>query len=62
MNLDTLYTYDEMAQRLRVARSTLENAVSNGHLHPQRIGTLVRFTDSDVSEWIQAGGKTRKAS
>lgn len=60
---DTLLTFVEVAERLRVARGTVYRLVASGHLPPPiRIGAkLARFRASDIEAMIEQGSAGRTA-
>lgn len=60
---DTLLTFVEVAERLRVARGTVYRLVASGHLPPPiRIGAkLSRFKSSDIEALIERGTAGRTA-
>lgn len=53
-NPDHLYDYDEVARRLHVSVRTLRRGVASGRLAHRRVGKLVRFTDADIAEILNA--------
>jgi len=56
------YTYDELSERWKVAVNTLRQWVMAGLLVPSmRLGRLVRFSESYISE-IEANGGIKKCS
>jgi excisionase family DNA binding protein len=53
-NPDQLYSYDQVARRVGVSVRTLRRGVTSGRLAHRRVGKLVRFTDADVIEILNA--------
>lgn len=51
---DRLITVEETAKRLSVSRSTVYRLVNKGHLHICRVGSLARFAEDEVDEYIQS--------
>lgn len=53
MTCDPLMTPDEVCERLRCSRSTLDRAVADSVLVPIRFGKLIRFHPDDIDDFIQ---------
>lgn len=51
---EPLLNADEAAQLLRVPRSTLYELVRSRHLPHVRVGRGLRFTRSDLAQWVRA--------
>ncbi len=54
---DKYYTYEDLAERWKVAVNTLRQWVMSGDLKPSmRLGRLVRFSESYILEIESKGG------
>lgn len=51
---EPLLNADEAAQLLHVPRSTLYELVRSRHLPHVRVGRGLRFTRSDLAQWVEA--------
>jgi excisionase family DNA binding protein len=56
-----LKTTDEVAQELRVSKAAVYRWVEEGRLRAIRVGSLLRFTDEAIGEFLAAStaGKAR---
>lgn len=50
--MSELLTLDEVAERLRVSRRTIERLVSAGRIRPSRIGRRILVTDQELEAYI----------
>lgn len=60
--LETLLTYDQLADRLQVSPGTLRNWVSQQFIPHVKLGRAVRFEINDIQAWINKranGGRVR---
>ena len=46
--MEELYTVNELAEKLKYARSTIYRWLGEGNISCQRLGRQIRFTESDV--------------
>jgi excisionase family DNA binding protein len=51
---EALWDVRQVAERLRVARSTIYDWVITGYIPHVRLGTAVRFRPSDIEAWVQS--------
>lgn len=58
---ETLYTLNEVATLAGVSYSTIKNAVQNGHLKADLIGSESRILGSAIFQWLDEGGKTGRS-
>ena len=47
-----LHKVDELAERWRISRRTLQRAIKSGALRVHRIGRLVRISDADAAAFL----------
>jgi len=61
--VDSLLTYDEAAERLRVSPITLRRWVSDGKIGYRKIGRRsVRFTESDLTAMVHVHAPATSAT
>jgi excisionase family DNA binding protein len=51
--MENLYTKKDLSSKLKLSVSTLDNHMKENKLPYIKFGKSVRFTDSDVNEYIQ---------
>lgn len=56
MELPTLYTPEQVAEYLNVARGTVYSLVSRGEIASVKVGRSRRFTGQHVREYVQRRG------
>jgi excisionase family DNA binding protein len=49
---DELQTPDEVAGQLKVTKAAIYRWVAEGKLRPVRVGSLLRFTDESIREFL----------
>lgn len=54
-------SYDELAERIKIPRRTLERLVSNGGIPHRKVGRAVRFYWPAIEDWLRGDAKARKA-
>jgi excisionase family DNA binding protein len=52
--MENLYTKRDLAEKLKLSISTLDNHMKSDKLPYVKFGKSVRFTDSDVKEYIKS--------
>jgi excisionase family DNA binding protein len=55
-----IVTYDELVERLKVPRRTLERYVSKGKIPHRRLGKRVLFYWPAIVQWLQNDGAKRR--
>lgn len=58
---DTFYTLNEVATLASVSYSTIRNAIQNGHLKADQIGSEPRILGAAIFQWLEEGGKTGRS-
>jgi excisionase family DNA binding protein len=54
---DKIYTMEEAAKYLRIHAATLRLKAKNNEINYFKIGTVFRFTESDINKYIEAHRK-----
>jgi putative molybdopterin biosynthesis protein len=57
MDLPNLYTPDEIAKHLHVARGTIYSLISRGEIDSIKVGRNRRFTSKHVKDYIDRRGE-----
>lgn len=57
--LDTFYTTDEVAGKLRVSRNTVIMLIDQGKLKATRVGRLYRIAEPDLLDYIRRNTNIR---
>ena len=53
MREDTLYTHEEIAQRLKLSKYTIYEMIKRGEIPAHRIGRSLRITESQLETYLQ---------
>jgi excisionase family DNA binding protein len=53
-----LLTLDEVAERLRVSRRTVERLIAAGRLRPTRVGARTLVTARELEAYVAAASRT----
>ena len=54
---DAVLTIDEMAEYLKIAKSTLYKLAQEGRIPPQKVGRHWRFRKAAIDRWLEATGQ-----
>jgi len=57
---DRWLSVDEIAEHLGVSKDTVYTWVNERGMPGHKVGRLWKFQQSEVDEWIRAGGATKK--
>ena len=52
-----LLTLDEVAERLRVSRRTVERLIQSGRIRPTRVGARTLVTDKELEAYVAAASR-----
>lgn len=54
---ERLQTVDEVAERLQISTKWLYTACKRGDFPHVKVGNRIRFTERQVRDWIEGGGR-----
>ena len=54
---DAVLTIDEMAEYLKIAKSTLYKLAQEGRIPAQKVGRHWRFRKAAIDRWLEAKGQ-----
>lgn len=54
-----LLTLDEVADRLRVSRRTVERLIASGQIRPTRVGSRTLVSDRELEAYVAAASRKR---
>ena len=60
MSEERVYTPDEVAERLKIARKTVMNMLRSGRLKGIRVGKFWRIRERDLQAFIESGAEPNR--